>query len=248
MRKGDPNPIHLAPTEMGKCPIQLTDKKENGKKFNYTEKILEIFKKGTRIHHNEGIYRKGGRGTLDIELHMTVIKRSLDMIFSGYADFIMIDEKGLYGEDLKSCARNAFYHFNKEPNSFTEKIQLSAYRWLYYVVFGVDIERWIITKVDRDEPRNRMSLLIETYTPEQMEEFILGHPSILSILGKKLSEEAFLREAKKIIKKARWLCRYCDDKKTCIINKVLTAEELAEKNRKKEGKKTFNKLIEEYIE
>ena len=242
MRKGDPNPIHFSPTDMAKCPIQL-DAKKAGKKFVYTEKVREIFKIGNTIHHNEGIYRHGARGHIDTELHMTVIKNTVDMIFSGYADFIMIDEKGLYGEDLKSCDRKAFYHFNSDPESFSEKIQVSSYRWLYFNIFGVDIERWVITKIDRAEPRNRISLLIKTYSIEYMDKFLENHPSIRKSLRLDMTEVQKEKVTDYIIRKNRWVCKYCDDSKTCPLNKRLTTEEKLLKAKKKKGKATFQKLV-----
>ena len=242
MRKGDPNPIHFSPTDMAKCPLQL-DKKKAGKKFVYTPELKEIFKKGNTIHHNEGIYRKGARGHIDTELHMTVIKNDKEMIFSGYADFIMIDENGLYGEDLKSCNRKAFYHFNSDPSQFSEKIQVSSYRWLYFQVFGVDIERWVITKIDREEPRNRMSLLVPVYSIEYMDKFLENHPSIRKSLKLNMTEEQKDRVTEYIIRKNRWVCNYCDDKKTCSLNKKLTAEEKLLKAQKKKAKATFKKLV-----
>ena len=243
MRKGDPNPIHFSPTEMAKCPIQLDGKKDGTKKFTYTEKVKEIFKQGSTIHLNEGIYRHGARGLIETELHMTVISDKLDMIFSGYADFIMIDEKGLYLEDLKSCARSAFYHFNSNPEQFSEKIQISSYRWLYFQLFGVDIERAVITKIDRAEPRNRISLLIRPYSLEYMDKYIESHPSIRKALKYAMTKEQKDKVTEYIIRKNRWVCNYCDDKKTCPLNKKLTLEEKLLKAKAKKGKATFAKLV-----
>ena len=62
MRRGDPNPVHFSPTELAKCPIKLTEKKEGTYVFKPTEKLSEIFEKGSHIHVDEGIYRYNARG------------------------------------------------------------------------------------------------------------------------------------------------------------------------------------------
>ena len=243
MRKGDPNPIHFSPTDMAKCPLQLRAKKETGKVREISPELKEIFAKGNEIHVLEGIYRKGARGFVENELHMTMIRTTKDMIFSGYMDFLMIDEKGLYIEDLKSCNRNAFYHFNTNPEQFSEKIQVSSYRYLYYIIFGVRIDRAVITKIDRANTRNRISLEVPMYSIAYMEKFLEHHPAIRMALKYEITEEKFNEHSEHIIRKNRWVCNYCDDSKSCPINIKLTSEEKAEKALKKKAKAKFNKLV-----
>ena len=243
MRKGDPNPIHFSPTDMAKCPIQLRAKKETGKERVISDELKEIFAKGNEIHINEGIYRHGARGLLETEMHITMIRKAKDMIFSGYMDFLMIDEKGMYIEDLKSCNRNAFYHFNTNPESFSEKIQVSSYRYLYYTIFGVRISRAVITKIDRKNPRNRISLEVPMYSIAYMEKFLEHHPAIRMALDYVITEEKFMEHTEHIMRKNRWVCGYCDDNKLCPINIKLTAEEKVEKAKKKKAKATFKKLV-----
>lgn len=243
MRKGDPNPVHFSPTELAKCPIKLTEKKEGKYIFKPSEKLSEIFETGNYIHICEGQYRNHARGLIDTELHLTVIRKDLKCIFSGYMDFLMIDERGMYIEDLKSCNRNAFYHFNSDPNSFSEKIQVSAYRWLYYQVHGVIIDRAVITKIDRENPRNRIALEIPMYSIDSMDDFIWNHPSIAVATGDPLTDQEFRKRTEKIIRKNRWVCRYCEDNKECKLNIKLTREEKVEKLKAKKGKETFAKLV-----
>ena len=243
MRKGDPNPMHFSPTEMAKCPYLLTNKKEHKVSFVYTDKVKEIFKRGSEIHTLEGIYREGAKGLINTELHMTVIKKDETMIFSGYMDFLMIDENGLYIEDLKSCDRKAFYHFNSNPSSFSEKIQVSAYRWLYFQIFGVEITRGVITKIDRENTRNRISLEVPMYSISYMDKFLDQHPSISSATGQKITAGRFVELTEIIIRKNRWVCKYCDISKDCDLNIKLTKLEKELKKKKKDQKAVFEKLI-----
>jgi hypothetical protein len=229
---------------MGKCPIQLVKKKSFEYKFIPTPKILKKFEKGNKAHILTGIYRSGARGLIDTEKHMTAINRDLSMIFSGYSDFIMIDEKGLYIEDLKTCDRKAFYNFFSDPESYTEKIQVSCYNWLYYIVFGVIINRGVITKIDRDNYRNRISLEIDLFSIDLTEKKILQNPAVLYILNMISEEDLHLETEIFLTKnKCRWLCSYCQDKKICTLNKKLTQIEKKEKEEKKKAKTAFKKLI-----
>jgi len=243
MRRGDPNPIHFSPTDLAKCPLKLTQKKEGKYVFKPSEKLSEIFEKGNSIHVNEGIYRTSGKQLIDTELHLTVIRNDLAMIFSGYMDFLMIDENGLYIEDLKSCNRSAFYHFNTDPDSFSEKIQVSAYRWLYFQIHGVIIDRGVITKIDRENPRNRIALGINLYSIDSMDDFINSHPSIMKATGQEITDEEFLVKTEKLIRKNRWVCRYCEDQNECDINIKLSKEEKLAKAKAKKGKAKFAKLV-----
>ncbi len=145
-------------------------------------------------------------------------------MFTGYDDFIMLDENGLYIEDLKSCSRRAFYFFNNEKGSVGERLQVSAYRWLYYVVFGVIIERAVITKIDRDNTLNKFSLEVEMMSINEFELFLTNHPTVL-VLQNKIDEDEFLFLSKGYVNAERWLCKYCDRAEECEINISLSVEE-----------------------
>ncbi len=218
--------LRFSPTDMAKCPIILRDKKLGLHEYKYTEKTKHIFAEGSKIHVLRGIYRTGSKEQVNTELRMKCIKDDREYMFTGYADFIMLDENGLYIEDLKSCSRRAFYFFNNEKGSTGERIQVSAYRWLYYVVFGVIIERAIITKIDRDNTLNKFSLEVEMMSINEFEEFLMNHPTVRILTGG-INEAYFLVKTKEYIEKERWLCKYCDRAEECEINISLTAEEKA---------------------
>lgn len=242
MRKGDNNPVHFSPTDLAKCPIILEKKKLGKGDFVYTPKVRTIFEKGTHIHVLEGLWRENARNFVEKELHMTMIAKDKSIIFSGYADFIMLDQNGLYIEDLKTCDRKAFYHFGKDGGSWSEILQVSAYRLLYFVIFGVKIDRAVITKIDRDNPLNRYSLEVDMLEMEDMEDFILNHPTVLKITKNMINDD-FEKATLNNIKSNRWVCKYCQDNKDCFINNKLTKEEKLAKKKKVKQKATFNKLV-----
>ena len=205
----DPEVIHYSPTELIKYPKALLRKKEGHKK-EYSEDTLSIFEKGSEIHLKTDI---------ETELHATVIHESEEYIVSGYMDFLMFDMKGLYIEDLKSCNKGAFYYFMKEIGSPSEKLQVSIYAFLYFIIHGVRIKKGVITKVDRENPRNRISLEIDLIPINEIQSLIEDHPTI-NFLLEKINKKEFLRRTKAYIKKNRWICKYCDDS-DCSIKKQL---------------------------
>ena len=216
--------LRFSPTDLAKCPIILRDKKLGLHEYKYTEATKHIFAEGSKIHVLRGIYRSGSKEQVNTELRMKCIKDDGAYIFSGYTDFVMLDENGLYIEDLKSCSRRAFYHFNNEKGSVGERIQVSAYRWLYYVVFGVIIERAVITKIDRENTLNKFALEVEIMSINDFEDFLINHPTVL-FLQDKINEKVFLSRTKEYVQKERWLCRYCDRSEDCEINLALNIEE-----------------------
>ena len=227
----DKEVTHFSPTDMVKCPIILRKKKQGKRDYEYSPYTLRLFAEGNKRHILEGVWRKDSKRHVDTELHMTAIHNSGKFIFSGYADFIMVDDKGLYIEDLKTCNRKAFYHFNNEVGSMREKIQVSCYRLLYYVIYGVIIERGVITKIDRDNALNRISLQVDLWSMEDTERFIEYHPTV-KYFTDGISEEKFMKETEKYIKANRWICRYCEEQDDCLINLQLQKEEKDKKNEK----------------
>ena len=217
-RYNDPDPIHWSPTELTKCPKALLRKKEGHKK-EYSEDTLSIFEKGSEIHLETDILRSGAKAVIETELHATIIHESEEYIVSGYMDFLMFDLKGLYIEDLKSCNKGAFYYFMKEIGSPSEKLQVSIYAFLYFIIHGVRIKKGVITKIDRENPRNRISLEIDLIPINEIQSLIEDHPTI-NFLLEKTNKKEFLRRTKAYIKKNRWMCKYCDDS-DCSIKKQL---------------------------
>jgi len=218
INRNDPDPIHYSPTELVTCPKILLNKKE-GKIREYSEDTLKVFEEGSTIHFKKGILRDGMKGLLNNELHMSAIHDSKEYVISGYADFLMFDLIGLYIEDLKSCKKGAFYHFLKEKGSSSEILQVSIYGFLYFVVNKVRIEKGVITKIDRDNPRNSLSLEIDLIPIEEIEKFILEHPTI-NFINKAITKKEFLARTKEYVKVNRWFCKYCDDL-SCVIRKEL---------------------------
>ncbi len=222
--------LRFSPTDMAKCPIILRQKKLGLKDYKFTQKVRDIFAEGSKIHVLRGIYRSGSKEQVNTELRMKCIKDDREYMFTGYADFIMLDENGLYIEDLKSCSRRAFYFFNNERGSDGERLQVSGYRWLYYVVFGVIIERAVITKIDRDNTLNKFSLEVDLMSISDFEDYLMNHPTVQSLTGK-INDKQFLVMSKMFITKNRWLCKYCDECEECDINISLTAEEKAKEEK-----------------
>ena len=227
-RESEEGLMRYSATDMAKCPIILRDKKLGLSEYVYTDATREIFAEGSKIHELEGVWREGARGHLNTELGMRCVKKDKAYVFSGYQDFKMINENGMYIEDLKSCNRNAFYFFNNEKGSYSERLQVSAYRWLYYVVFGVIIEHAVITKIDRDNTLNRFSLEVEMLSINDFESFLINHPTVL-FLQDKITERTFQKRTKDYIKQERWLCKYCDRSEKCKINIALTKTEKTNK-------------------
>jgi hypothetical protein len=236
--------FRLSPTDLGKCPFIIEKKKKGTRDKEITDQLQEIFNIGNEAHQLEGIYRYGMRGLCETEYRLQIYAPEEHVIFTGYIDFIMVDNKGLYIEDLKTANRNAFYFFNKDAENYYERIQVSGYRFLYYIIHGVDIPRAVITKIDRDNFRNRMSLEIEPHKPELTERIILTHPTFLYMKGD-IDTKQFYKMTEVFIRESRWLCNYCEEKKECAINKKLTLEEKKEKEKKKKAKAQFKSLLEE---
>ena len=218
-RFNDPNPVHFSPTELCKCPLALLDKKKGIYK-EYDAETLAIFDAGSTIHYLKEMLSKGSRQIIDTELHMTVISKDDDYIISGYLDVLEMDTDGLYIVDMKSCNPKAFYYFLKDGASPSELLQVSLYAWLFYVVNKVKITKGVIRKISRDNMRNSVSLEFDLITPDEIETFVLGHPTINYFL-KKINKKEFEARTLEFMKQNEWMAKYCDKKKTCSVRKQL---------------------------
>ena len=81
------------------------------------------------------------------------------------------------------------------------------------------------------------------YSIAYMEKFLEHHPAIRMALKYDITEAKFMEHTEHIIRKNRWVCRYCDDDMRCSINIKLTKEEKLEKAKNKKAKATFKKLV-----
>lgn len=118
--------------------------------------------------------------------------------------------------------------------------QLSLYAYLYYIENGFFIDKGIITKVDKENPRNRISREVNLLPLNEIKELILNHPTIRFYFNE-ISEREFLQACKKRIidYKETWLCSNCQYKEEC---KVYTEIKLYLEKLKKEKKNDKKKV------
>lgn len=165
------------------CPLQyyftLNIKKE------LTKEVKEIFDKGNDIHDREVVLNKGARCVINAEDKMKIIHNELGYVVSARYDHLKFDFEGRYLEDYKTCQGESIPNFFIEPIPKKHVVQLSIYAFVFYINTGILITRGVITKIDKDKPRNRGSREFELMSMEDIEKYIVNHPTILHMTGQK---------------------------------------------------------------
>jgi len=201
-----------------------------------TDELNEIFDAGNVVHHYDEIYSEGGRGIVSCESYIKAIHESEKFCISGLHDYIKLDRNGLYIEDLKSTIPGGLYWFFKKGVDDGYKLQLSVYAYLYYLKHGVWIDTGVITKINKENTRDRISLSAKLFPLEYIRDVIVNHPVMKTISGEMTEKEllsvayAKLKEIDpewaKGNRKEAWVCKNCQYKGRCEL--LLYIEELDE--------------------
>lgn len=156
-----------------------------------TDELSDIFDLGNEVHREEEYLRLGARNILECEEYFRIIHESDEWGVAGLLDYDKLSFKGAYIEDLKSTKFGGFYFFLKESVKPEDRRQMSIYAYMKYVHTGTKRTRGVITKIDKEEPLNRMSLVADLMSIDEVRKFLLNHPVVLVILGK-ITEEKLI--------------------------------------------------------
>ena len=190
---------------------QLTDP------IPYTEDTEDTFSKGSEIHDQEEILQNGSKNIINSEKAMKIIHKSKKYTISGHNDFLKFDFAGRYLEDLKSTKFEAFYYFLKKDIDKSHVLQLSIYAYLIYIEKGFSIKSGVITKIDKNNPRNRISRETKLLDVSTVESYLVNHPVILTVL-EEFTRDQFLIKCKiQMDENETWRCDYCQYKKSCEV-------------------------------
>lgn len=192
-----------------------------------TDELSEIFDLGNEIHEEDEELTRGSRNIIGCEEYMRIIHESERYGLSGLLDYHKYNFHTAYIEDLKSTSKGGFYFFLREGVNNDYKKQLSGYAYLKYIHTGVWRNIGVITKIDKENPLNRISLSTELFTKEQMRDFYACHPVILAKLGDITEEKLINICAQKIIRENEkdplkwWKCRNCQYNEGCPVRQEI---------------------------
>ncbi len=188
-KNGEPIPIFSA-SKFSSCDWDHYKSKKDPRPVQ--DELSEIFDKGNVVHREEEYLRQGARNVLECEEYIRIVHTSEEWGVAGLLDYDKLNFNGGYIEDLKSTKFGGFYFFLKEGINDDNKIQMSIYAFMKYVVSGVARNRGVITKIDKEEPLNRMSLVGDLHSADYMNNWLIVHPVVNTFLGK-LSEEQLIQ-------------------------------------------------------
>lgn len=175
------------------------------------------FSKGSDIHDQEEILQEGSKNIINSEKAMKIIHNSKKYTVSGHNDFLKFDFAGRYLEDLKSTKFEAFYYFLNKEIDRSHLLQLSIYAYLIYIEKGFPIESGVITKIDKNNPRNRISRETKLLDVSTIEAYLVNHPAILIVIGD-ITHDQFLIKCKiQMDKNETWRCGYCQYQNSCEV-------------------------------
>jgi hypothetical protein len=197
-----------------KCPLQFFLKKTVKKEI--TPETIEIFDSGNDHHDREVRLNDGAKCIIHAEEHMKIKHKSGKFIISGKADHIKFDFDGRYIEDYKTCKYDSLKYFLENDIPLEYIWQTSLYAFIYYIHTGIVITRGIITKIDKENPRNRASRCFDLKTIAETEEFIVKHPVIQYFMDKNLNKTIdTILEATKLVYHTLD-CNVCDYPNECV--------------------------------
>lgn len=186
--KGEPIPIFSA-SMFSSCDWNHYQVKKAPRVIG--DELSKIFDKGNVVHREEEYLRQGARNILECEEYMRIVHTSETWGVSGLLDYDKLCFRGGYIEDLKSTKIGGFYFFMKEGVNEDNTIQMSIYSFMKYVCTGVSRSRGVITKIDKEEPLNRLSLVGDLHNADMMTDYLINHPVKKVYLGE-ISEEDFI--------------------------------------------------------
>lgn len=219
---GNPIPIFSA-SRFSSCDwnhyCDITPEKEKP----ITDALSDIFDDGNEVHEEDEELTKGARNILRCEDYMRIVYIPDGIPLWGVAGLLDYDKfcwQFPYIEDLKSTSFNGLYFFLKEYDKKEGvkkdyKIQMSIYKFMKYVIFGVKRKFGVITRIDKECITNRISLTTPLYEIADMFKFLTNHPVILCKIGKITEEQLIQRTIKKLRPEVNkntgeyWKCGNC---------------------------------------
>jgi len=165
-----------------------------------TNELNDIFDKGNNVHWEDEVLNIGSKRVISCEEYIKALHESGLFAISGFHDYLKMDFRGPYLEDLKSTKRGGFYFFLQDGINEQQRNQLSFYAYLYYIKTGVFLNKGVITKINKENTRERISLETNLFTPESMRNFVEEHPLILYTIGEISTKEFYAACIKKILK------------------------------------------------
>jgi len=204
--------------------LNIVDKKP------ITDALNDIFDKGNEVHHAIEVLEEGGRHIISCEAYIKVIHESKTFCIGGLHDYIKMYFGGLYLEDMKSTKAGGLHYFFRNGVDLRYKLQMSLYAYLYYVKTGVWINKGVITKVNKENILDRVSMSADLCSREYIRKYILNHPVILCVIGKITQHQLLALAAQKLLemdngyasgkKDLPWVCDNCQYLgKTSVGNK-----------------------------
>lgn len=198
-----------------------------------TDELNETFDKGNDVHNEKEILNEGAKKNIAIEEVIKIMydplvknEKTVYFIFKGTSDSFEFDFSGRFLRDYKSTYFNGFWYFMKEYDPKTKNLgdaytkQLSGYAYLIYVKYGVLLTHGVITKVDKENHRNEVSLEGKLYTLPQMRKFLLRHP-VLLLYFNRITREKFLELCVQWMQGKEWMCKNCVRNETCEVCKMI---------------------------
>ncbi|MFW9878646.1 MAG: hypothetical protein ACFFG0_36665 [Candidatus Thorarchaeota archaeon] len=188
-----------------------------------TDELSAIFDDGNETHEEDEELTEGARNIIRKEDYMRIVYIPDGEPIWGIAGLLDYDKfcwKFSYIEDLKSTSFNGLYFFLKEYDQkegvkFDYKIQISIYRFMKYVIYGVKRKLGVITRIDKDCITNRISLTTPLFKINYVNDFLVNHPVILFKIGKITEKELIKRTIEKLRPEVNpktgeyWKCGNC---------------------------------------
>lgn len=203
--KGQPIPIFSA-SRFSSCDwnhyCDITPEKAKP----ITDALSDIFDEGNETHEEDEELSKGARNILRCEDYMRIVYIPNDIPLWGVAGLLDYDKfcwKFTYIEDLKSTSFNGLYFFLKEYDKEKGvkedyKIQMSIYKFMKYVIYGVKRKFGVITRIDKERVTNRISLTTPLYTIAEIRNFLINHPVIQCKIGQITEKELITKTIMKL--------------------------------------------------
>lgn len=193
-----------------------------------TDELSDIFDMGNEVHREEEYLRLGARNILECEEYMRIVHTSERWGVAGLLDYDKLSFRGAYLEDLKSTKWGGFFFFLREGMKHEDKRQMSIYAYMKYVHTGTKRTRGVITKIDKEEPLNRMSLVADLIPINEIRTFLTKHPVKRVILGE-ITEKEFIdscigKMASEVNQKTgeHWRCGNCQYANgTCPVRQAI---------------------------
>lgn len=179
--------MNFRSSQLNGCFYKEYLKKIKGLKYEISPQLSDIFDLGSDVHEEDELLMEGAKCVIASEEEMKIMHNSRDFTVSGHFDYLLFDFNGRYIKDLKTTKTWGLFYFIKDfiidkKFPLDNKIQLSTYAYIWYVIKQYYIDHGVIEKIakDREDRRVRVSLSTKLFTSDYMRNYILEHPVILA--------------------------------------------------------------------